>query len=52
MLENKFENFPSFQDKLRQLWKNELYRNEAVTDWSAFDDIPPKEERVLIKLLK
>lgn len=52
MLENKFENFPSFQDKLRQLWKQELYRNESVTDWSAFEDIPPKEARVLIKLLK
>jgi len=52
ILENKFENFSSFQDKLRQLWKKELYRNDFVTDWSAFDDIPPKEARVLIKLLK
>lgn len=52
ILENKFDSFEALQDALRELWKAKAYRNTAVSEWDAFDDIPAKEARVLIKLLK
>ena len=52
VLEKAFNNFSSFQDALRNLWRNKSYRNEEASKWDAFEAIPPKEARVLIKLLK
>ena len=52
ILEKKFNDFSSFQDSLRRLWKSETYRNTEVSNWKDFEDVPPKEARVLIKLLK
>lgn len=44
--------FPDFKDKLRKLWSEEKYRNEDAKDWSGFEDIPAKEARILLGILK
>lgn len=45
-----FDNFK--KDLLRQFWKEEKYRNDEAKDWSSFSDIPPKECRKLLTLVK
>ena len=50
ILEQKFENFDGLKVFLRDMWAKKLYRNDSVKDWQAFDDIPPKEARILLKL--
>ena len=52
VLEKSFNDFGSFQDALRNLWRKNDYRNEEAQHWDTFESIPPKEARVLIKLLK
>tara|TARA_R110002020_G_scaffold68500_1_gene179301 strand:- start:83 stop:700 length:618 start_codon:yes stop_codon:yes gene_type:complete len=52
ILEKSFNDFLSFQDALRNLWRSKTYRNEEASKWDGFESIPPKEARVLIKLLK
>jgi hypothetical protein len=34
------------------MWTLDLYRNEEAKSWSAFDDIPAKEARRLINIIK
>ena len=46
------DSFDSFKEILRNLWKNEKYRNEDAKDWSSFKDISAKEARKLIISLK
>ena len=46
------DSFDSFKEILRDLWKNEKYRNEDAKDWSSFKDISAKEARKLIISLK
>jgi len=41
-----------FKDWLRQLWKNESYRNESAAEWKNWSDIPAKDARTLLKFLK
>ena len=52
MLEKHFESFEDFKSKLRILWKDDQYRNEEAASWKSFKDIPPKEARILLKLVK
>ena len=44
--------FEEFKAELRNLWSENLYRNEKAKEWQDFSDIPAKEARVLIKLVK
>jgi hypothetical protein len=44
--------FEEFQEVLRKLWKDDVYKNAEVKNWKDFDDIPPKECRKLIAILK
>ena len=43
------EEFSTFKDVLRSLWKGGQYKNENAADWEAWKDIPKKE---IIKLLE
>ncbi len=53
MLETAFDdNFEDFKSDLRKLWAKDIYKNEDISNWKSFDDIPIKEARVLIKLIK
>jgi hypothetical protein len=60
VLKNKFrdsehnsggDEFESFKDFLRSLWKSETYRNEEASKWKTWTDIPVKEARALIKFV-
>ena len=48
----KCDSFDGFKDKLREMWTLDLYRNEEAKSWSTFDDIPAKEARRLINIIK
>ena len=48
----KCSSFNDFKDKLRELWTLELYRNDQAKDWNSFDDVPAKEARLLINIIK
>ena len=48
----KCSSFNDFKDKLRELWALELYRNDQAKDWNSFDDVPAKEARLLINIIK
>lgn len=53
MLETSFDgDFDAFLSSLRKLWAKDLYKNSEIKDWSSFDDIPIKEARILIKLVR
>jgi hypothetical protein len=53
MLDTAFDgNFDDFVSDLRKLWAKNIYKNKDITNWKSFDDIPIKEARVLIKLIK
>ena len=45
-------NFDDFKEYLRTLWKNEAYKNEDIKDWNDFKDIPAKECRIIIALIR
>ena len=46
--------FDDFKDKLRKWYKDGLYEcdGDSPANWDSFSDIPPKEARVFIKLIK
>lgn len=48
----KSDSFDEFKTFLRDLWKHEQYRNEDAKNWSCFNDIPAKESRKLLALIK
>ena len=50
--ESGINSFEDFLQKLRDWWTSGEYQNDSASDWSSYDDIPAKEARVLIKLLK
>jgi len=52
VLENLFSDYEDFKSKMRELWASGSYKNESVKDWKSFSSIPPKEARILLKLLK
>lgn len=49
---NGISSFQEFQDYLRKAWKANVYRNEDTKVWSSYSDIPAKEARILISILK
>lgn len=52
VLENLFSDFETFKSKMRELWAQGSYQNKEVKNWDDFSGIPPKEARILLKLLK
>ena len=44
--------FNDFKVKLRDLWMLELYRNDNAKNWNSYDDVPAKEARLLINIIK
>ena len=45
------EEFSTFKDILRGLWKGNQYKNESAADWEEWEDIPKKEIMKLLKIL-
>ena len=45
------DSFESCKKVLRDLWKDDKYRNESAAEWDSFADIPAKEARKLIVAL-
>ena len=53
MLETAFDDdFESFKSELRELWQKGRYKNDDIKSWESFSDIPIKEARILVKLVK
>ena len=46
------KNFEEFKSDLRKLWAKDLYKNKEAAHWQDFSDLPIKEARILIKLIK
>lgn len=46
------DEWSDFRAWLRELWKEETYRNESAKDWKSWADIPSKEARSLLKFIK
>lgn len=46
------EDFEDFKNILRKFWTEDLYKNEDAKSWSSFKDIPAKECRKLMSLIK
>jgi hypothetical protein len=46
------DSFDGFKGLLRALWKEESYRNKEAAEWSSYSDIPAKECRKLIAIVK
>ena len=49
--EKGYNTWPKFVQRLRELWQDGSYKNEAAAKWQSFKDIPAKDARVLIGLL-
>jgi hypothetical protein len=45
------EDFSTFKDILRGMWKSGQYKNENVADWEDWEDIPKKEVMKLLEIL-
>lgn len=45
------ESFDDFKHVLRDWWREEKYRNEDISSWESWKDIPASESRVLLKLV-
>lgn len=53
MLDTAFDgDFDEFISDLRDLWTKDIYKNKDISNWKTFNDIPIKEARLLIKLIK
>ena len=48
---HQVDSFEGCKELLRDLWKDEKYRNESAKKWGSFTDIPAKEARKLISVL-
>ncbi len=46
------DGFAGFKDYLRKLWASEAYRNDSAKNWNDFSDIPAKEARILLNIIK
>ena len=44
--------FSCFKDKLRAFWEDGSYKNLDAKKWEDYSDIPAKEARILLKLIK
>jgi hypothetical protein len=53
MLREKYgiDSFEDFKGLLRDLWKQEKYRNESAKSWNSFQDIDGAEARKLLAVL-
>ena len=53
MLREKYavDSFDDFKGLLRDLWKDEKYRNEKAADWKSFQDIDSSEARKLLAVI-
>lgn len=51
-IEKGITSFEGFKNLLRKLWKEDKYKNTEASNWNQYSDIPPKEARILFKLLK
>jgi hypothetical protein len=49
---NGYDGWAEFLNFLRECHKMNTYRNEAVKTWTGFSDVPAKEARILISMLK
>jgi hypothetical protein len=45
------DSFDGFKQVLRDWWREEKYRNEDISSWETWEDIPASESRVLLKLV-
>ena len=45
------EEFSTFKDILRSLWKGGQYKNKNAADWESWDDIPKKDIMKLLEIL-
>tara|TARA_R100001594_G_scaffold67675_1_gene101967 strand:+ start:20 stop:760 length:741 start_codon:yes stop_codon:yes gene_type:complete len=53
MLESHFDgDFENFKSLLRDFWQAGTYQNDSIKTWSNFSDIPTKEARTLLGLVK
>lgn len=46
------DDFEAFIALLRRFWQQGTYKHEAVSSWNSFNDVPTKEARVLLKMVK
>tara|TARA_R110000782_G_scaffold57183_13_gene119343 strand:+ start:3111 stop:3863 length:753 start_codon:yes stop_codon:yes gene_type:complete len=46
------DDFENFVAELRGFWQDGTYKNNSTASWAGFSDIPIKEARVLVKLVK
>ena len=47
----KSDDFETFKDILRGLWKSGKYKNDNVSDWEEWEDIPKKEIMKLLQIV-
>ncbi len=53
MLQSHFDSsFEDFKSLLREFWQSGTYQNDSIKTWSDFSDIPTKEARTLLGLVK
>jgi len=53
MLSSHFsDDFEEFRSLLRTFWQNDTYKHDSIKDWNKFSDLPIKEARILLKLVK
>ena len=52
MLSREFDSFESFKTVLRDMWVSGKYKKDEVKSWEDFCDIPPREARILLKIIK
>ncbi len=45
------QTFDDFKQVLRDWWREDRYKNEQASSWVGWNDIPPPEARVLLKLV-
>ena len=50
--ELKCNTFDDFKAKLREMWQLKVYQNKDAANWGSYGDIPAKEARVLIRVIK
>lgn len=46
------DSFEEFKEFLRQLWKDNVFRNPEAENWNSYSDIPTKDARILISIIK
>jgi len=52
MIESSFSDFEDFKSLLRDFWQSGKYQHESIKTWAKFSDIPTKEARIILGLIK